>query len=55
MSLRAIKQYQLEVEKIIQFGDTKKKTAIWNAFYSRLNEYTQLLQKNVTPIHFADY
>jgi predicted helicase len=39
MSIHAIKQYQLEVEKIIHFGGTKKETAIRNAFYNLLNEY----------------
>src|SRR3990167_6819833 len=41
MSLHAIKQYQSEVEKIIQFGGTKKETAIRNAFYNLLNEYAK--------------
>jgi predicted helicase len=39
MSEFSIKQYQNEVEKIIHFGDTKKETAIRNAFYNLLNEY----------------
>ena len=39
MSEFSIKQYQNEVEKIIQFGGTKKETAIRNAFYNLLNEY----------------
>jgi predicted helicase len=63
MSIHAIKQYQLEVEKIIHFGGTKKETAIRNAFYNLLNEYANqkglimvpeitvktLKGKNVTP------
>jgi predicted helicase len=39
MSIHAIKQYHLEVEKIILYGGTKKETAIRNAFYNLLNEY----------------
>ena len=39
MSEFSIKQYQNEVEKIIQYGGTKKETAIRNAFYNLLNEY----------------
>jgi len=41
MSQFAIKQYQSEVEKIIQFGGTKKETAIRNAFYNLLNDYAK--------------
>jgi len=41
MSEFSIKQYQNEVEKIIQFGGTKKETAIRNAFYNLLNEYAK--------------
>ena len=41
MSIHAIKQYQLEVEKIIHFGGSKKETAIRNAFYNLLNEYAK--------------
>lgn len=39
MSEFSIKQYQNEVEKIIDFSGTKKETAIRNAFYNLLNEY----------------
>jgi len=41
MSIHSVKQYQSEVEKIIQFGGTKKETAIRNAFYNLLNEYAK--------------
>ena len=38
MSLYSVKQYQSEVEKIIDFGGTKKETAIRTAFHGLLNE-----------------
>ena len=41
MSKHLIKQYQSEVEKIIDFGGTKKETSIRNAFYNLLNEYAK--------------
>ena len=41
MSIHSIHQYQNEVEKIIQYGGTKKETAIRNAFYYLLNEYAK--------------
>lgn len=41
MSIYSVKQYQSEVEKIIQYGGTKKETAIRNAFYNLLNEYAK--------------
>jgi hypothetical protein len=41
MSIHSIKQYQSEVEKIIQFGGSKKETSIRNAFYNLLNEYAK--------------
>jgi predicted helicase len=41
MSIHSIHQYQLEVEKIIHFGGTKKETAIRNAFYNLLNDYAK--------------
>lgn len=41
MSIHLIKQYQSEVEKIIDFGGTKKETAIRTAFYNLLNEYAK--------------
>ena len=41
MSIQAIKEYQLEVGKIINFGGTRKETAIRNAFYNLLNEYAK--------------
>ncbi len=41
MSLHSIHNYQLEVEKVIQFGGSKKETAIRNAFYNLLNEYAK--------------
>jgi predicted helicase len=41
MSAHSIHQYHTEVEKIIHFGGTKKETAIRNAFYNLLNDYTK--------------
>ncbi len=41
MSIFSIKQYQSEVEKIINFGGTKKGTAIRTAFHQLLNEYAK--------------
>ena len=41
MSIHAVKKYQLEVEKIIQYGGSTKETAIRNAFYNLLNEYAR--------------
>jgi len=35
----SIHQYRVEVEKLKDFGGTKKETAIRNAFYNLLNEY----------------
>jgi predicted helicase len=41
MSIFSIKQYHSEVEKIINFGGTKKETAIRTAFHQLLNEYAK--------------
>lgn len=41
MSIHAIHQYHKEVEDIIHYGGTKKETAIRNAFYRLLNDYTR--------------
>jgi len=41
MSIYSVKQYQSEVEKIIDFGGTKKETAIRTAFHGLLNEYAK--------------
>lgn len=41
MSIHAVKKYQLEVEKIIQYGGSTNETAIRNAFYNLLNEYAR--------------
>lgn len=41
MSIHSIKEYQNEVEKIVQYGGTKKETAIRNAFYNLLNVYAK--------------
>ncbi|MCX6237784.1 MAG: N-6 DNA methylase [Bacteroidia bacterium] len=41
MSIYSVKLYQLEVEKIIHFGGTKKETAIRTAFQALLNEYAK--------------
>jgi len=37
----SIHQYRIEVEKLKDFGGTKKETAIRNAFYNLLNEYAR--------------
>jgi predicted helicase len=39
MSLVAIQKYHNELQKLIDFGGSRKETAIRNAFYSLLNEY----------------
>jgi len=39
MSIHSVVQYHKEVEKIIQFGATKKETAIRTAFFNLLNDY----------------
>lgn len=41
MNRHAIAQYQIEIEKIIQFGGSKKETSIRTAFYNLLNEYAK--------------
>lgn len=41
MSIYSVKLYQLEVEKIIHYGGTKKETAIRTAFQVLLNEYAK--------------
>ena len=41
MSIHSIHQYQNELEKIKDFGGSKKETAIRNAFYNLLNEYAK--------------
>jgi predicted helicase len=41
MSLHAIHLYHAEVEKLKDFGGTKKETAIRNAFYALLNDYAK--------------
>ena len=41
MSIYSVKLYQLEVEKIIHYGGTKKETAIRTAFQALLNEYAK--------------
>lgn len=39
MSLQAIHKYHSELQKTIDFGGSRKETAIRNAFYGLLNEY----------------
>lgn len=41
MSLHSIHHYHAEVEKLKDFGGTKKETAIRNAFYNLLNDYAR--------------
>ena len=45
MSKFAISQYHAELEKIMQYGGTKKETAIRGAFLNLLNHYCE-------PKHF---
>ena len=49
MSQFSISQYLSEVEKIIQYGGTKKETAIRNAFYALLNEYAKAKGLMIVP------
>jgi predicted helicase len=49
MTLPVIKHYYDEVEKVIQFGGTKKETAIRNSFYILLNEYARSKGLMVVP------
>ena len=49
MTLPVIKHYYDEVEKVIQFGGTKKETATRNAFYILLNEYARSKGLMVVP------
>lgn len=63
MSIHSIKEYQNEVEKVIQYGGTSKEMAIRTAFYNLLNTYAKQkgfilvpevtvmgqMGKNVTP------
>ena len=39
--LHSIRLYHAEIEKIIQFGGTKKETAIRSAFFNLLNDYAK--------------
>lgn len=41
MLIHSIKEYHDEVEKIIQYGGTKKETANRNTFYNLLNVYAK--------------
>lgn len=41
MTLPVIKHYYDELEKVVQFGGTRKETAIRTAFYILLNEYAR--------------
>ena len=41
MSIQAIRQYRVELEKLVDYGGTTKDTAIRNAFYNLLNEYAR--------------
>ena len=45
MDIHSIKKYYAEVDKIIQFGGSKKETSIRNAFYVLLNDYAK--QRNL--------
>ena len=49
MTLPVIKHYYDELEKVIQFGGTKKETAIRTAFYILLNEYARSKGLMVVP------
>lgn len=41
MSKLLISQYHNEVDKIIQFGGSRKETAVRNAFFNLLNQYCE--------------
>jgi len=41
MSLHSLQLYHAEVEKIVHYGGTKKKTAIRSAFFNLLNDYAR--------------
>jgi predicted helicase len=49
MTLPVIRHYYDELEKVIQFGGTKKETAIRTAFYILLNEYARSKGLMVVP------
>jgi hypothetical protein len=49
MSIQAIKEYQSEVEKIIDFGGSRKESAISTAFYNLLNVYARQKGLMVVP------
>ena len=41
MSVQAIHQYRVELDKIVKYGGTTKETAIRSAFFNLLNEYAK--------------
>ena len=41
MSFQAIRQYRVELEKLVDYGGTTKETAIRSAFFNLLNEYSR--------------
>jgi predicted helicase len=49
MSIYVIRSYHRELEKIIQFGGSKKETAIRNAFYQLLNQYANTVNLMLVP------
>jgi hypothetical protein len=48
MSLSLIFQYYSKVDKLIQFGGTRKETSVRNAFYYLLEQYTD--KKNLVLV-----
>lgn len=49
MSIYAIRSYHRELEKIINYGGSKKETAIRNAFYNLLNQYANTVNLVLVP------
>jgi len=41
MSIQVIRQYRIELDKIVKYGGTTKETAIRSAFFNLLNEYAR--------------
>ena len=41
MSIQAIRQYRIDLDRIVKYGGTAKETAIRSAFCNLLNEYAR--------------
>jgi predicted helicase len=51
MSTHSIHEHRAEVEKIIQFGGTKRETAIRTVFFTLLNEYAKQRGLMMVDLH----